>query len=133
MILLNLSKSKLPWYIAPMLPFLAVGFIDLYQKLPQFFLKKTYSFFIIIIALGHQLYNEWRIHQDPVFEAIENHIQDIKEASQICYLDPLNQQYRLMLSWHSQNLRPIGVGKRIDKPMKANFLIQRECLYFQYE
>lgn len=132
MLILSVSRSKLPWYIAPILPFLALALWDLYQRLFIPSKSKVLTLFLII-AVIHQIQSQWKIHPDPVFDVIQDHAQEIKNASQVCYKEPLHQHYRLLLSWYSQNLKSIGSRERIDKPQNGVFVRREDCFYFKYD
>jgi 4-amino-4-deoxy-L-arabinose transferase-like glycosyltransferase len=117
-IVLTLSRSKLNWYVAPIIPFLSVMTYSTYHKVTGGRALFRYLLAVLLVAfLGIQIGRIGNSKVDRVSVSLRENSTAIRGAEKVLYTGALQQHHRLYLSWYSTDVEPhTGVVSIGDHP-----------------
>lgn len=95
-----LSRSKLNWYVAPMIPFLIILTTAAAERgLGRSPVAKATVAVVALVAIVLQARSVSESSVDPICAAIERNRSSLQEATGVLYRPPIHQHHYLCLSW----------------------------------
>jgi hypothetical protein len=103
----TLSRSKLNWYVAPVIPFLSILTYSAYTWVTGARSFFRYALFLLVILfLGIQGGRVAGSKRDAASLAIRASAETIRAAGKVIYTGDLRQDHRLYLSWLVESVEP---------------------------
>jgi hypothetical protein len=105
-VLLTFARSKLPWYIAPTIPFMSILLAALVQ---EFLLPRRYgrhiAALVLIVAAGRHLKDYIFVRNIPELERISAASEQIRTSGCVASRSKLNQAEILKISWLNPSIK----------------------------
>jgi len=117
-VLLTFARSKLPWYIAPTIPFMSILLAALVH---DFLLPRRYgrhiAALVLIVAAGRHLKDYIFVRNIPELERISEVSEQIRISSCVAKRSTFNQAEVLKLSWLNPTIKIMENSSENDCPV----------------
>ncbi|MEL6591304.1 MAG: glycosyltransferase family 39 protein [Bacteroidota bacterium] len=103
-ILLTVSKSKLVWYIAPILPFAAIGVADLFFRSLRWQKQLIWLWgMLALFTFGRQAWQRYQV-PDSNSQFVQEHREALKGSQRIYLYREGDQEMRLYADWYAEEV-----------------------------